>query len=114
MKNESRTIILSNFFIPLFLCLGLFHLNCAIAPTHGLVYTNVSFPGEFNSENDVLVRRTAEGCQIHLLGLVSLGDASPGSIARRNEIRRIATIDHRFTGILFPVYGKYCTRIGGD
>ncbi|MCC5814447.1 MAG: TRL-like family protein [Leptospira sp.] len=91
-----------------------FHASCAIAPTHGLLYTNTNFPGEFNTNNDVLAKRYGTGCQSHYLGLVSIGDAAAGSIAKKHEIRRIATVDHSFTGILFPLYGKYCTIVGGD
>lgn len=88
--------------------------HCAVAPTHGLIYTETVFPGEFNPHADIKAKRYAKGCQFHLFGMVSMGDAGAGSIARKNEIRRIATIDHSFTGFLFPVFGKYCTIVGGD
>lgn len=94
--------------------LGFILFSCAIAPTHGLLYTYTQFPGTFNPANDVLPIRKAEGCQYSILGLIAFGNSEAGAIARNHEIRRIATIDYSFLGILFPLYGKFCTIVRGD
>lgn len=115
---KSIPIVLPNRRILLFIIalvgIGFIFHNCAIAPTHGFLYTNTRFPGEFNPENNVIAKKFGKGCQINVLGLVSYGDAGAGSIARSNGISKIATIDHSFTAVLFPTYGQYCTIVGGE
>ncbi len=91
-----------------------FFTKCAVAPTHGFFYTDTKFPGEFNPSNDVPPVRSAKGCQYSILGLFAFGNSGAGEVAKNSEIRRIATIDHSFTGVLFPVYGKFCTIVTGD
>lgn len=88
--------------------------HCAIGPTHGIIWTETRFPGEFNTENTIVAKRFGTGCLTSVLGLISLGDAGAGGVARENGISRIATIDHSFTAILFPLYGRYCTIVGGE
>jgi hypothetical protein len=88
--------------------------HCAFGPTHGVIWTETKFPGEFNTENTIVAKRFGKGCLTSVLGLISLGDAGAGSVARENGISRIATIDHSFTALLFPLYGRYCTIVGGE
>jgi hypothetical protein len=98
----------------LFFISSLFIFSCSIAPNHGLILTQVSYPGEFNSENDVLDKKEGIGCQVSILGLVSVGDASAGGVAREYAISKISTTDYKFTGILYPVYGRLCIFVRGE
>jgi hypothetical protein len=88
--------------------------GCAVGPTHGLLWTDIEYPSQWNAQNSVPSLREAEGCQIQVFTLFTLGKAGAGEIAFQSGIRRIATIDQRFTGFLYPVYGRYCTIVTGD
>jgi hypothetical protein len=88
--------------------------NCAIGPTHGFIWTDTRFPGEFNTENNIQSKKFGKGCLVNILGLVSFGNAGAGRVARENGISKIASIDHSFTGVLYPIYGRYCTIVGGE
>lgn len=88
--------------------------NCAIGPVHGWFYTNTEFPGEYNPQNNVLATKISRGCATSYLGLVSLGDASAGSVAKIGGIEKIATIDHSTFSVLGPVYQSYCTIVYGE
>lgn len=97
----------------------IFFQNCATGPTHGILYTNTKFPGEFNPANDVRVTKTAEGCNHQILTLFTIGDSGAGTIAKENGIERIATIDHSTITVLdffglVSVYRSYCTIVSGD
>jgi|JI8StandDraft_1071087.scaffolds.fasta_scaffold45104_4 hypothetical protein len=96
------------------LIIGLLLSSCAIAPTHGLLVTKTEFAGEFNPENNVSSIRSGEGCQISFVGLVSFGKAGAGDIAREFGIQKISTVDHSFFGILYPTFGRFCTRVEGE
>ncbi len=88
--------------------------SCATGPTHGFIFTNNDFPGEFNPNNDVKAVKSAEGCQHAILGLVTLGDAGAGQVAKDNKIERIATIDHSTISFLTGIYRSYCTKVTGE
>ena len=92
----------------------IFLFNCAIGPTHGLLYTTTKFAGEFNPYNDVPKTKSATGCQYNYLGIIVYGDASAGEIAIKNKIKKIAVIDHSTTSILTFVYATFCTTIYGE
>jgi hypothetical protein len=83
-------------------------------PVNGLLFTDNQFPGEFNPSNDVQKLKTAEGCNNQILYLFMWGNSAAGSIALKNEITKIATIDHRSTNFLFGLFGRYCTIISGE
>ena len=90
-------------------------INCATGPTHGFLFTSTTFPGEINPANDVIVNKTAEGCQHSILYLIAFGDASAGGVAHQNKILRIATIDHSTTSVLAGLlYQNYCTIVSGE
>ncbi|MEM7183680.1 MAG: TRL-like family protein [Spirochaetota bacterium] len=103
----------------LFLTIGFSLSQCTygipqpIGPTHGLLFTTNSFPGEFNPNNDVARSIRAEGCLKQILYIVAWGDASAGSIAKKNGIKRIATIDHRTENVA-GMFATYCTVITGE
>ncbi len=82
-------------------------------PVHGLIFTQTKFPGEINPNNDVPATNKGEGCLHYIFFFFMWGDASAGSIALQNKIKRIATIDHS-TMNLFGVYGNYCTLVKGE
>ncbi|MCE9500030.1 MAG: TRL-like family protein [Leptospira sp.] len=89
-------------------------IACAIGPTHGMLFTNNDFPGEFNPANNVKSVKTGYGCQISILGLVSVGNAAAGQIAFDSKIERIATIDHSTINVLSVLFARYCTIVTGE
>ncbi len=105
------------FLLYFFLIYGI--TGCAVGPTHGIIVTSTSFPGEFHTMNDVRPEKTAKGC-IHtiLFGIASWGDAGAGSTAYRNGIKRIAYIDHStfslFSFYTYFLYKNYCTIVTGE
>ncbi|MCW7469555.1 TRL-like family protein [Leptospira kanakyensis] len=88
--------------------------NCAIGPTHGYIFTSTKFAGTFNPENNVTSTKEATDCQFTVLYLFSYGDAGAGSIAKKNGISKIATIDHSTTSLLTGFYRTYCTIVSGE
>ncbi|MEM7184466.1 MAG: TRL-like family protein [Spirochaetota bacterium] len=88
--------------------------NCATAPVNGILYSKVTFPGEFNHTNDVKNQKSGKSCSHAALGLVSWGNASAGSTAKKNGILKISTIDHESMNILFGIYRRYCTFVYGE
>jgi hypothetical protein len=93
---------------------GLLFIGCAIGPTHGLLYTNNKFAGDYNPANDVQGSKSAESCQHNILNLVAVGNSGVGELAMNNNIKRIATIDHSTLSILTLLYANHCTIITGD
>lgn len=96
------------------LIIGFLLSSCAVAPNHGLILTQVSYPGEFNAENNVLDKKEGMGCQVSFFALITLGDASVGSVAREFAITKVSTTDYNFTGILYPAYGRLCIFVRGE
>jgi hypothetical protein len=90
-----------------------YYIPNPVGPTHGLILTKNSFPGEFNPSNDVQRKKKAEGCLTQILYLVVWGDASAGGIAKANGILKIATIDHKTTNAM-GVFATYCTIVSGE
>lgn len=94
-------------------------IGCAVGPTHGIIVTHTTFPGEFNVMNNVQPEKTATGC-IHtiLFGIASWGDAGAGSTAYKNGIKKIAYIDHStlslFSYSAYHLYRNYCTIVTGE
>ncbi|EMY71334.1 TRL-like family protein [Leptospira vanthielii] len=88
--------------------------NCAVGPTHGFVYSSTKFAGTFNPENNVKATKEAKGCQFTLLYLINVGDAGAGSVANKNGISKIATIDHSSLSILTGLFRNYCTLVSGE
>lgn len=88
--------------------------NCAIGPTHGFIFTNNTFAGEFNTTNDVKSLKEGSGCERQFLTLAAFGDAEAGSIAKANNITRISTIDHSTMSVLSILYSDYCTIVRGE
>lgn len=82
-------------------------------PVHGLFFTQNKFPGEINPANDVPSTKRAEGCLHYIFFFIMWGDASAGSIALQNKIKRISSIDHS-TLSAFGIYGNYCTIVRGE
>jgi hypothetical protein len=82
-------------------------------PTHGLLFTQNKFPGEFNQNNDISPTKRAEGCLHHFFFIAMWGDAGAGSIAMKNNIKKIATIDHSTLSVM-GLYLNYCTIIRGE
>ncbi|MDF3818617.1 TRL-like family protein [Leptospira sp. 96542] len=88
--------------------------NCAVGPVQGGFITNNQFPGTFNPENNVKPVKEGKGCQFTILYLISFGDAGAGSIAQKNEITKVATIDHSTFGFLGMFVQSYCTIVTGE
>ncbi|MCB1158067.1 MAG: TRL-like family protein [Leptospiraceae bacterium] len=88
--------------------------HCAIGPTHGLLFTSNSFAGEYNTNNDVEYKKEATGCQKMILGIVSFGDAQAGSVAKANNITRIASIDYSTMSIFTYLYSDFCVIVSGE
>lgn len=82
-------------------------------PTHGMIFTENKFPGEFNQSNDVKPVKKADGCITQILFIFMWGDAAAGSIALNNKIEKIATIDHSTFQVL-GLFSRYCTIIRGE
>lgn len=97
-----------------FLLSVLFITNCAIGPTHGFLYNSTKFAGTFNPENNVKSVKEAKGCQFTILYLFSVGDAGAGSVASKNGIKKIATIDHSTLSIFTGLFRNYCTIVIGE
>ncbi|RHX77745.1 TRL-like family protein [Leptospira yasudae] len=87
--------------------------NCSVGPLHGSWFTNVNFPGEINTSNNVASVKKAEGCAQTILHLVSWGEAGAGQIALDNKISKIASIDHSAFNVL-GIYKSYCTIVSGE
>ncbi|MCG6139151.1 TRL-like family protein [Leptospira mtsangambouensis] len=88
--------------------------NCAIGPTHGLLFSSTKFAGTFNPENNVKSSKEGKGCQFTILYLFSVGDAGAGSVANKNGISKIATIDHSSLSVLTGLFRNYCTIVSGE
>ncbi|MBM9549240.1 TRL-like family protein [Leptospira sp. 201903074] len=88
--------------------------NCAIGPTHGFLFTSTKFAGTFNPENNVKAAKEGTGCQFTILYLFSVGDAGAGSVANKNGITKIATIDHSSLSVLTGLFRNYCTIVSGE
>ncbi|MEQ8353277.1 MAG: TRL-like family protein [Leptospiraceae bacterium] len=87
---------------------------CVTGPSSGFLFSKTTFAGEINPSNEVSADVSAEGCQHQVLGLIALGEAGAGQIARDNDIRRIATVDHSSLNILTVLYRNYCTIVTGE
>ena len=93
----------------LFIVLGTF--SCATGPASGVLFSSVKFAGAVNASNEVSADVSAEGCQHQILMLFAAGDAGAGQIAKENNIRRIATVDHSALNVLSFLYRNYCTVV---
>ncbi|HBS07029.1 MAG TPA: TRL-like family protein [Leptospiraceae bacterium] len=87
---------------------------CVTGPSSGFLFSKTKFAGEINPSNEVSASVSAEGCQHQILGLVAIGEAGAGQIARDNDIRRIATVDHSSLNVLIMLYRNYCTIVTGE
>ncbi|WP_425593158.1 TRL-like family protein [Leptospira licerasiae] len=88
--------------------------NCATGPVNGSLFTSVSFPGEFNTANNVSPVKKAESCTKSVLGLFTWGDSGAGTIALENKITKISAIDHSTMTVLNFIYREYCTIVTGE
>ncbi|TGL44612.1 TRL-like family protein [Leptospira perdikensis] len=88
--------------------------NCAIGPTHGFIFSSTKFAGTFNAENNVKATKEGKGCQFTVLYLFSAGDAGAGSVANKNGISKIATIDHSSLSVFTGLFRNYCTIVSGE
>ncbi|MCG6146915.1 TRL-like family protein [Leptospira levettii] len=101
-------------FFVIILFYSLIFTGCAVGPTHGYIVTETQFPGTFNPENNVKADKEAKGCQYTVLYLVTYGDAGAGSIAFKNGITKIATIDHSTFSLFSGLIRNYCTFVVGE
>ncbi|MCB1143984.1 MAG: TRL-like family protein [Leptospiraceae bacterium] len=92
----------------------LFVNACAIGPNSGLLYTGIKYPGEINPSNNVSSTKSAKGCNTSILALIAWGNSGAGSIAKENNITKIATIDYETTTVLTFIYRDHCTIISGE
>jgi hypothetical protein len=88
--------------------------QCATGPVHGFLFTSTKFAGEFNQANDVKVTKSGEGCTHSILGILGFGNSGAGNVAMKNQISRIATVDHSTFSVLTLLYQNYCTIVSGE
>lgn len=78
---------------------------------HGLLYAS-------NTNNEQITdsasgAKRGEACASSILGLVTTGDASVASAAKRGGISKIATVENRFDQVL-SLYASYCVIVTGE
>ena len=64
------------------------------------------------THNDLGSKR-GEACAWSVLGLVTAGDSSVATAAKRGGITRIASVDNSFSNYV-GVYASYCVVVGGQ
>jgi hypothetical protein len=57
--------------------------------------------------------KTGEACSQSYLGVVTTGDSSVPAAAKAGGIRKIASVDNKFTNML-GLYATYCVVVTGD
>ena len=82
-------------------------------PTHGFLYSDITFAGEINPSNDVRPLKKAIGCQHGVFFLLAWGNAAAGRIAKNSGITRISKIDHKAMNVYY-IYNRYCTIVYGE
>ncbi|OJH40836.1 hypothetical protein BON30_07845 [Cystobacter ferrugineus] len=92
-------------------CAGVAFMGRPVIGTTSL-YASTS-AREFINEQARLGNKSAEGCVMSILGIVTTGDATASDAARKANITRITHVDHKFENIL-GIYAKYCVTVFGD
>jgi hypothetical protein len=96
---------------------GLLAVGCGATPIKGKplgagsIYSEVQF-NEGANEAGIGTKR-GEACATNILGILSTGDASASSAARKAGITKIGAVDGMHSNIL-GIYSKYCTVVSGD
>ena len=82
-------------------------VNC-----QGMIYRKHTEPGLLgDAKTDIKVR----ACIRSYFGLVTTGNASLEFIRVKNNISKIASIDHEYTEAIFRiVYRRYCVVVTGE
>lgn len=96
--------------------LGLSLSGCAVYPTAGWVYTNVTTPSldlevESNENNGSSKTGTAK-CS-NILGIVATGDCGVGAAMRDGGITRVHHVDQNMMSIL-GLYSTWEVRVVGE
>jgi len=87
--------------------------SCASGPVGGLIFSNIEYAGELNSDQSIPIIAENRGCQYSILHLISFGDSGAGSVANKKGIRRIATIDYSHFSLFHFVFVRNCTIVTG-
>lgn len=87
--------------------------HCASGPVGGLIFSNIEYAGEINSDPSIPSIAENQGCQYSILGLIAFGDSGAGSIANKKGIRRIATIDYSSFSLFHFAFVRNCTIVSG-
>jgi len=64
------------------------------------------------TQNQVGTKK-GESCASSILGLVTTGDASAASAAKKGGLTKITSVDNSFTNIL-GIYAEYCVVVSGE
>lgn len=65
------------------------------------------------ANNDVKISKKGESCQYTILGLVATGNSSVKEAKAQGHIKRVATIDRSYFGVL-GLFGKSCLIVRGE
>lgn len=100
-----------------FLVAGLALAGCGVTPIKGKPYGGGSIFAEvqYNERTDdgTVGTKRGESCATNILGIISTGDASAASAAKKAGIAKIGTVDGMHSNIL-GVYSKYCVVVSGE
>jgi len=85
--------------------------GCSVSPVAG-AFNFAKWDGQIGNPN-VSVQKSGEACARSILGIAAFGDASIEEAKRVGGIKKVATVDHRTTNVLY-FYGEYCTIVYGE
>jgi hypothetical protein len=63
--------------------------------------------------DNTLGTKTGEACSTSILGIYTAGDSSVTTAAQSGGIKKIASVDNRFTNVL-GIWAEYCVVVTGD
>jgi hypothetical protein len=76
----------------------------------GFLFTNTKEGVSVN--NEVKAERSGEACQINIIGLIAVGDASIEAAKNKSGILSVAAVNRSFFGIL-GIFSQACTIVSG-
>jgi hypothetical protein len=91
---------------------GLFVSGCASAIPHGVLYTEVGFPGGVGA-GDISYTKVGKSMSKSYFMLVATGDASIEAAVKDGGIQKIKYVDYK-TKNLLGIIGEYTTYVYGD
>ena len=85
--------------------------SCIIHPLAGGLYT--SWNAHFGDHQQEIGQKEGKSCVTNILGLISTGDASVKSAAKKAGINKITSIDYELSNVL-GLYGTYYVIVTGE